>query len=326
MTESTPKQDYDSPWKEIVEVYFRDFMRFFFLQAHEEIDWKRPYTFLDKELQKIVREAETTNHRVDKLVKVFLTDGSETWLLIHIEVQGQWDGNFAKRMYVYHYRIFDRYDKKVVSFAILTDKNPKWRPAQYGYDHWGCKLSLDFPTIKLLDYDQDELKRSDNPFGIVVLAHLQTIETQHKTQERYAAKMTLAKMLYHRGYARQDILDIFRFIDWIMTLPDELAQQFDTELYELDEETKMKYVTGFERRATKRGLERGLERGREEGMRKGIWEGIIELLTTRFGTAVDETAVQLKQVEDLDTLRALRKEAITASSLQEFIQAMPSTA
>ena len=322
MTESTPKQDYDSPWKEIVEVYFRDFMRFFFLQAHEEIDWKRPYTFLDKELQKIVREAETTNHRVDKLVKVFLTDGSETWLLIHIEVQGQWDGNFAKRMYVYHYRIFDRYDKKVVSFAILTDKNPKWRPAQYGYDHWGCKLSLDFPTIKLLDYDQDELKRSDNPFGIVVLAHLQTIETQHKPQERYAAKMTLAKMLYHRGYARQDILDIFRFIDWIMTLPDELAQQFDTELYELDEETKMKYVTGFERRATKRGL----ERGREEGMRKGIWEGIIELLTTRFGTAVDETAVQLKQVEDLDTLRALRKEAITASSLQEFIQAMPSTA
>jgi len=31
--------EYDSPWKEIIEDYFSEFMSFFFPQAHSDIDW-----------------------------------------------------------------------------------------------------------------------------------------------------------------------------------------------------------------------------------------------------------------------------------------------
>lgn len=37
------RSDYDSPWKEILEAYFRDFMQFFFPQIETEIAWKRGY-------------------------------------------------------------------------------------------------------------------------------------------------------------------------------------------------------------------------------------------------------------------------------------------
>jgi hypothetical protein len=43
--------DYDSPWKKILEAYFREFVVFFFPAAAEGIDWSRGYVFLDKELQ-----------------------------------------------------------------------------------------------------------------------------------------------------------------------------------------------------------------------------------------------------------------------------------
>jgi len=33
--------DYDSPWKEMLERYFPEFMAFFFPKAHHEIDWAR---------------------------------------------------------------------------------------------------------------------------------------------------------------------------------------------------------------------------------------------------------------------------------------------
>jgi hypothetical protein len=46
--------DYDSPWKEALDRYFELFMAFFFPAAHADIDWKRGYEMLDKELQKIV--------------------------------------------------------------------------------------------------------------------------------------------------------------------------------------------------------------------------------------------------------------------------------
>jgi len=42
--------DYDSPWKEILEWYFPDFMAFFFPHAAAQIDWSRGYETLDKEL------------------------------------------------------------------------------------------------------------------------------------------------------------------------------------------------------------------------------------------------------------------------------------
>src|SRR5207248_1512165 len=81
--------DFDSPWKEALDVYFEPFVALFFPEAHAEIDWSRGYEALDKELQQVVREAEQGRRVVDKLVRVWRLQGDEEWVLIHIEVQGQ---------------------------------------------------------------------------------------------------------------------------------------------------------------------------------------------------------------------------------------------
>jgi hypothetical protein len=57
-----------------------------------------------------------------KLFKVFLRDSADVWILIHLKVQSQRDADFARRMFVYHYRILDRYNRDVVSLAILELK------------------------------------------------------------------------------------------------------------------------------------------------------------------------------------------------------------
>jgi hypothetical protein len=64
-------------------------MQFFFSDAYADIDWSRQPVFLDKELQQVVRGAATGRRYVDKLVKVWRLGGEETWVLIHIEVQGR---------------------------------------------------------------------------------------------------------------------------------------------------------------------------------------------------------------------------------------------
>ncbi len=69
--------DYDSAWKEALDVYFEPFLALFFPQAHTEISWSRGYESLDKELQKIVPESQHGRRVADKLVKVWLTDGRE---------------------------------------------------------------------------------------------------------------------------------------------------------------------------------------------------------------------------------------------------------
>ena len=137
--------DYDSPWKEMLENYFPAFRAFFFPVAYQDIDWSRGYESLDKELQQIVRDAELGKRLADKLMKVWRRSGEEQMVMIHTEVQGKPEEEFNKRMYVYNYRTFDRYDRPVVSLAVLSDTRPHWRPNQYGYQLWGCEVGIKFP-------------------------------------------------------------------------------------------------------------------------------------------------------------------------------------
>src|SRR5262249_46110272 len=150
------------------------------LFAYRDIDWSRPPEFLDEELQQVVRDAELGRRVADKLVKVWLRDGTETWLLIHVEVQAQVDPDLPQRMFVYNYRLFDRYRREVVSLAVLGDPQPEWRPQEFSYGRWGSRMGLAFAVSKLLDFESrwTELEGSDNPFALIVMAHLRTQATQ----------------------------------------------------------------------------------------------------------------------------------------------------
>ncbi len=218
--------DSDSPWKEALDRYFEQYMAFFFRQAHADVDWPRGYEMMDKELQPIVRRAEIGRRYVDKLVKVWLRSGQERWLLIHVEVQARKESEFPRRMHVYNHRIFDRYDREVISLAILADDNPGWRPTRFEYTRWGFRSLTEFPVVKLLDYagQYEELETDPNPFAVVVLAHLKAMETRRSPAERHAWKVRLVKGLYGRGMEPEDVRRLFRFIDWVMELPEPLEQ------------------------------------------------------------------------------------------------------
>ena len=84
-SQKTDNIDYDSPWKEILELYLQDFMEFYFPQISKIIDWDKPLKFLDKELEKIVRDAKLKRRIADKVVEVALLNGKSMYILIHIE-------------------------------------------------------------------------------------------------------------------------------------------------------------------------------------------------------------------------------------------------
>ena len=220
--------EYDSPWKEALDLYFEAFLAFFFPQAYADIEWARDYAPLETELQQVIREAALGPQRADKLVKVWLRDGQEAWILIHVEVQSQEEAEFPRRMFTYNYRIFDLYNHTVVSLAVLGDDRATWRPDRFGYGRWGCEVGIRFPVVKLLDYATDVpgLEANPNPFAAVVLAHLKTRETRRDPDARCIWKIRLIKGLYERGLSKENIRDLFRMIDWMMDLPEAQYQRF----------------------------------------------------------------------------------------------------
>lgn len=290
---------YDTPWKEAVERYFPEFMAFYFPDAHAQIDWSQSYTFLEQELAAIAQDAELGKRYVDKLVRVTRLTGQEDWIYIHLEIQGTAQAEFAKRMFVYNYRIFDRYDRPVASMAVLADDSPGWKPQEFGFEVLDCQMGIRFPVAKLLDYAGREqaLQDDPNPFALVTLAHLQTRATRQDPQARFEAKWTLVKLLYSRGWDKQRIIDLLFVLDWMMRLPEHFKHQLWQNIINLEQEKKMAYVSSFERSAIEKGMQAGMragiQTGRQEGMQTGMQVGealaLQKLLTKRFGVIPPET-------------------------------------
>jgi hypothetical protein len=241
-------------------------------------------------------------------------NGAETWLLIHIEVQGYPDPDFARRMFVYYYRIFDRYGVDVVSLAVCTDVLPAAHTAPYQQARWGCELTFRFPVVQIHAPGRDwaALEQDLNPFAVVVMAHLKAREVRDGA-ERKQWKLRLMRGLYERGYNREEILALFRFIDWLLVLPAALEQEFWHEVRQFEEEKRMPYVTSVERRGFEQGLQQGLQAAREM---------LLEAVATRFGEVPADVTAAVQRLEIVESLRVLLRQALTCANLEAFRDAL----
>ncbi len=311
-----PKTEYDSPWKDILEIYFEDFISFFFSYLHGEIDWTKNIEFLDKELRQVTRDATIGKRLVDALVKVYRINGEEYWLYIHIEVQNQPDSEFGERMYIYHYKIYDKFKCPIESLAILGDDDMNWRPDHFMIRGIRTTSRFDFSIVKLLDYLQrwSELEVSHNPFATVVMVHLRTLETTSNREKRKEYKLALIKRLYKQGFSRQDIINLYGLIDWMMTLPDELQKEFNQEITQYEQEMNMRYVTSIERL--------GEERGEQRGELKGIQKVLLRQLNHRLGEIQPALIEQVHQlsVEKSEELSVALMDFSAVADLEQWLQ------
>lgn len=319
MNHPPDSDDYDSPWKDALTRYLPEFLSFYFPLAHTAIDWDKPHTFLDQELAQIVRDGELGKRRVDRLVEVAtLTDGTQ-WVYIHIEIQSQPDIDFAERLFTYNYRLYDRYRRPIATLVVLADERINWRPEQFGYDLFGCQVTIRFPSVKLLDFNPqlEEILQNPNPFALVTAAHLLTQSTRKNVEARYAAKWRLAKLLYERDWDKQRILDLFAVIDWLMRLPPELEKQLWTSINELERNVNMRYVTSIERIGIEQGMKQGIEQGIEQGRQEGEIAFLRRLLIKRFGSLPESVETRLAQasIAELEDWGERLLEAITLNEV-----------
>ncbi|MDC8760749.1 transposase [Janthinobacterium fluminis] len=315
---STPKDDYDTPWKDAVTRYFPAFMAFYFPLAYEQIDWSRGHVFLDKELAQVARDAALGKRLADKLVQLSLRGGGEQWLLLHLEVQGRRERRFAERMFTYNYRIFDLYRRPVASLALLSDDSAHWKPHAFGYSCFGCRMGIDFPIVKLRDFAgrPEALLADANPFALLTAAYLAARDTKGKAERRAEEKWRLLTLLLERNWDRQAIMDLLMVIDWMMWLPKPLERALWQRIGEQERSRKMPYISSIERI----GLERGRKEGRLEGQVEGQVLMLSQLLAERFGALPAPVRQRLAHATAAE-LKAWSKAFVRAKALDEVFQA-----
>ena len=221
---------------------------------------------------------------------------------------------FFERMYVYNYRLFDRFRRHAASFAVLGDAREDWRPDTFERELWGCGIRFRFPVVKLSEYAENRelLKTSSNPFAVVVMAHLLTQDTAKDHPRRRNEKLALIKELYRKGFSKQEIINLFRFIDWIMALPETEEKLFWQGLSEMEEEDKMPYMSSVERI--------GFDRGIKEGFIQAFLQQsmmVAKIIAKKFRSQAEDELPKLRKLSS-DDLMELGEKLFDFDSLAEL--------
>jgi len=192
-------------------------------------------------------DEEKDSRFADKLVKVYHRDGEEEWVLLHFEIQGDTHEReaFAERMYTYFYRIRDRYPQKLVSaVAIFTGQDGKGMPHRYDYEYRGTRLTYEYPTISILDYSDEELDKSNNPFAqVIIAARMRLMEEKIPEGELMNIKLLAARKLHEKGFDKDKIRAIFNFLrNYVLFEKPEMNRKLDNLFKQTDKPSVMNTV------------------------------------------------------------------------------------
>lgn len=303
------RTDYDSPWKEFLTVFFREFILLVLPELYAMIDWTRPPQFLDNELRRLTPRSETGRLYTDRLVKVWLKNGEA-------------------RVFTYYARIWLELRLPIVSIVVYADKNPHWRPERYVQELPGTRLDFQFHAVKLLDWDEATLitqAQNRNPAAIMLLAFRKAMETEQDVELRYEARKQLITLTMEYGYNADEQAHLLRLMEWVLMLPEVLEQQVEKLVEEYKRERGTTFVSRLERRAIREGLEQGLERGLKQGLEQGIEQALDEMRDTlmrmlirRFGEKAESVRADIKQIRAFELLKPLFESVIDAPSLEDF--------
>ncbi|MCC5944857.1 MAG: Rpn family recombination-promoting nuclease/putative transposase [Bernardetiaceae bacterium] len=275
----------DALWKGIITSLFEPFMHYFYEDFAADIDFSRKPEFLDKELDEIYPQSDSKKRRSDKLIKFFLQNGDARWVLVHVEVQGYRDEDFPERMFTMYYRIRDRFSKpNLTSFVIYTDSSPNYAPDTYTYSYQDIQLRYTYGTFKVLDYTEKELDKPNNPFSIVMLTTLKSL--QKEGESNYAWRIELVRRLKEANYDSSVIRNLLSFIRFYVKFSEPSdEQEFENETSTIlnlrKDMTLDRYIAeAFKDDFIAEGIEQGIEIGRAEEKLQIEKEKIQKLRTT----------------------------------------------
>ncbi|WP_040981188.1 hypothetical protein [Oceanobacillus jeddahense] len=216
----------------------------------------------------------------------------------------------------------------VYSIALLTDASQEEHQDAFYYSFYGTELTYAYNTYRFHEKDPKELKKSDNPFALAVLAGIYASKNKgkkakdHEKMLRY--KQQLLNLAFEKYSHRTNYLAaLLYFIDYMMLIPSDLQEQLYETLPIAQNEKEEKIIMGLEQlrdtptfgrlyreieeKATKKGLEQGIEQGIKQGKEQGVKDTQRKFVKNLLDRDYAEEEIAELTGLELEEVRKLRK-------------------
>ncbi|GHS95906.1 hypothetical protein AGMMS50276_13290 [Synergistales bacterium] len=290
----------DRAWKDCITENVDDALLFFKPDLAADRDYNRKPLLVSGELPAIGSDSDKGMRTSDVALSIPLKTGADQRIVFHIEQQHEPDKDLPLRMFQGYYRMSDRLQLPVTSYAILTGNI---KPVKtYSASCYGTELNFKFGVYHVASADIEELKRDERVFALVILAAKRMLDAGESLEKRGRYSLELLSVARERGYDIGKMRNIQRFIYRILRIWDEnidpkVREVWRMKLIPIDEAIREIHI----RDAWEEGLEEGLEKGLEEGEAKKAFEIARRMLSRNMSVSdiIDVTGLDKDDILSL---------------------------
>ena len=246
--------EHDRVFKQLLTTFFVEFVDLLLPDVAAYMD-RASLVFLDKEVFTDIASSE--RHEVDLLVRARFRGGGEGFFLILAENQSTSREAFARRMFRYFARLYERYGLPVYPVAVLSYDRPlRLEPDRHQVQFPGFQvLDFAFRAIQLNRMNWRDFVRTPNPVASALMAKMKI-----SAPDRPRVKLECLRMLATlKTRCRRSTL-IGSFMDRYLKLTAAEEVVYNQNLMTIDAREREVVM-----QLTNHWIERGRTEGRAEG-------------------------------------------------------------
>jgi len=297
---------HDQLFKTILEGLLRDFLELFFPEEAARLDFDT-LSFLGKEVFANVPEGEV--READVVARLETKDGEPELVLIHVEVQAEHRGDFARRMFEYYAVLRLHYRLPVFPIVLYLRGGPHSKLAEYREDLFGQELlTFRYHSVALARLPAEEYVGT-SPLG----AALSALMSLKIGRDRAALMASMLERVTGSGLNEALKHLLVNVIKTYFVLTGEDAERYGR----LIERKEFRAVQEVELT----WADKLVEKGREEGLEAGVIEGkrrtLVRQLSAKFGEVPEEITVRAEAMSESE-LDSVLDRLLTATTLDEL--------
>ncbi len=208
--------DRDGLWKDGARRRLRSFLAWIFPALERAIHCGHKPQFLPEEFRPAGRRRGSRKRQfVDLLFRYVPLATPRRREIARVEVQGQRQRTFGRRMDRYRSLIRAEYDLPLSQGALLTDESRQWRPTTYREATSGGSVEVTFTATKLLAWEGQEAdpETTENEWAQVLLAFLLGRRHRRSETRRLEAKLRITQRLLEKGLEKAEVEPLVGLVD-----------------------------------------------------------------------------------------------------------------
>jgi len=323
---------FDNLYKRLIAIFFWEFLDLFAVELLSILDVDKGYDALkDKELfDESDDETISDSHHVDVVVKASLKH-EQSFVLVHVEAQSNWQANYPQRQFHYFARLFEKYNLLIYPIVLFSFDSPlESQPKSFELHLADMKVLFNYRVIQLNCLDWHDYAEKPHPIAAALLLKMGVAPEDHRRVTLICLDMLYSLQLqaaHHKVVSRLILLYSKLTYADIRELEIELSKYNKSK-----REAIMEVMTDWKKDLIKQGVKKGVEQGIEQGIEKGIEKGIeqehergrlrlaavvIRLLKRRLGE-LPESAIENIQKLQAEQLELLSEDLLDFSKTKDL--------